>query len=248
MCYADDARPPLPPIAGAAADRGDVELEAADGARVPAHFARAAQPNGAGIVVLPDVRGLHTFYAELAARFAEAGVDAVAVDYFARTGAASPPARGEHFDWRVHVERTSGRTIDADAAAGAEWLRSRNGGAVRAVFTAGFCFGGSNSWRQSATLPGLAGAIGFYGQPARVRDLVPAMRAPLLVLVAGADFTPIGEFELFDRQLGEAGVEHEMHVYPDAPHSFFDRGFEQHADACADAWERMLGFIAARTP
>jgi len=33
MCYTDDARPPLPPIGGAAADRGDVDLTAADGNR-----------------------------------------------------------------------------------------------------------------------------------------------------------------------------------------------------------------------
>ena len=50
-----------------------------------AYAARAAQPGGPGIVVLPDVRGLHPFFEELALRFAEAGVQAVAIDYFSRT-------------------------------------------------------------------------------------------------------------------------------------------------------------------
>src|SRR2546423_13238504 len=85
MCYPDDARPPLPPVGGAAADQGDLELTAADGNRLMAYFARAEQPTGAGMVVLPDVRGLHQFYKELAQRFAEAGIDAVAIDYFGRT-------------------------------------------------------------------------------------------------------------------------------------------------------------------
>ena len=40
-----------------------------------------------------------------------------------------------------------------------------------------------------------------------------------------------------------AAVDHEIHVYPGAPHSFFDRRFEQYADACEDAWRRMLAFI-----
>ena len=36
---------------------------------------------------------------------------------------------------------------------------------------------------------------------------------------------------------------HEIVVYPGAPHSFFDRRFEEHADACADAWRRVLAFL-----
>ena len=45
--------------------------------------------------------------------------------------------------------------------------------------------------------------------------------------------------------LGKAGVEHEFIVYPGAPHSFFDRKYEEHAEACADAWRRVLGFLGA---
>ena len=48
----------------------------------------------------------------------------------------------------------------------------------------------------------------------------------------------------FDAALTAAGVEHELVVYDGAPHSFFDRKFEEHADASADAWERVLAFIA----
>src|SRR5437764_13292830 len=84
MCYGDDARPPLPPISGAAADQGDIILTSSDGVRNAAYFARAAKPSGAGMVVMPDVRGLHQVYKELAQRFAEAGIDSVASDYFDR--------------------------------------------------------------------------------------------------------------------------------------------------------------------
>jgi carboxymethylenebutenolidase len=34
-----------------------------------------------------------------------------------------------------------------------------------------------------------------------------------------------------------------MNVYPDAPHSFFDRTFAEHKAACDDAWRRMLDFV-----
>ncbi len=241
MCYPDGARPPLPPIRGGAGDQGDLVLTAADGNRFLAYAARATQPTGAGMVVLPDVRGLYSFYKELAQRFAEAGVDAVAIDYFGRTAGLGD--RGNAFDAMLHTKQTTPDGIDADVAAAVAYLRSDKGGAVRSVFTVGFCFGGGNSWRQSASQPGLAGAIGFYGVPARVRDLVLRMKAPLLLLVAGADHTPQEEFFAFDRELNAAHLPHRMIVFEGAPHSFFDRTFEQHRNASAEAWRQMLDFI-----
>jgi len=247
MCFDRDARPPLPPIAGAAAEQGDLVLTAADGNRLAAYFARAADPTGAGIVILPDVRGLHAFYKELAQRFAEAGVDAVAIDYFGRT--AGIGSRDDGFDYPTHVRQTSLEGVTADTAAGVARLRSPQGGAVRAVFTVGFCFGGGHSWRQAASGHGLAGAIGFYGNPQLALDALDRVEAPLLVLVAGDDRArPVSAFEDFDRRLAAAAVPHDMHVYEGAPHSFFDRAFERHADASADAWRRMLDFIARHTP
>jgi carboxymethylenebutenolidase len=247
MCHFRDARPPLPPIAGAAAEQGELVLVADDGNRLAAAYARAATPTGAGIVVMPDVRGLHGFYRELAQRFAEAGVDAVAIDYFGRTAGVGP--RGDDFDYMPHVRKTTPEGIAADVGAAVARLRAPHGGGVRAVFTVGFCFGGGHSWRQAAAGHGLAGAIGLYGNPDLALEVLPEIRAPLLVLVAGADRArPVSAFEDFDRRLTAAGVEHEQQVYPGAPHSFFDRTAEQHQQAAQDAWRRMLDFIARHTP
>ena len=109
MCYSDDARPPLPPIGGAAADQGDMTLTTRDGIEFMAYFARASRPTGAGMVVLPDVRGLHHFYKELAQRFAEAGIDAVAIDYFGRT--AGMGDRSESFEYMPMSRRRHRKTL-----------------------------------------------------------------------------------------------------------------------------------------
>lgn len=241
MCYSDDARPPLPPTSGAIAHAGDLVLTAADGNRLGAYIARSANPTGTGMVVMPDVRGLHSFYRELARRFAEAGIDAVAIDYFGRT--AGIGKRDNGFEFRPHVEKTTPAGVNADVGAAVAYLGSAAGGAARSVFTVGFCFGGAHSWRQAAAGHGLAGAIGFYGVPARVRDVIPQMNSPLLLLVAGADHTPQEEFKKFDAELTEARVPHRMVVYEGAPHSFFDRTFDAHKEACADAWRQMLTFV-----
>jgi carboxymethylenebutenolidase len=242
MCYSDDARPPLPPISGAASDQGDLVLTASDGNKFMAYFARAAAPTGAGMVVLPDVRGLHKFYKELAQRFAEAGIDTVAIDYFGRTAGIGD--RGESFEFRPHIEKTTPDAIAADVAAAVAYLKSKDGGAVKSAFTVGFCFGGSNSWNQSAMGHGLDGCIGFYGRPERSLPFISKMKAPLLLLIAGADAaTPREAFIDFDRTLTETKVPHEMHIYEGAPHSFFDRTFVEWKDACDDAWGRILAFV-----
>jgi carboxymethylenebutenolidase len=246
MCYTDEARPPLPPIMGGSTDEGDLVLTAADGNRFRAYAARSAAPTGAGVVIIPDPRGVHPFYKDLVGRFAQAGVDAVVVDYIDRTAGMSE--RPENFDLRATISKTTPDGIAADVAAGIAYLRSPAGGGVESVFTVGFCFGGAQSWRQSAAQPRLAGAIGFYGIPSRVRDDIPGMRAPLQLLLAGNDqATTQEDFAQFDRELTAAGVRHQKVVYEGAPHSFFDRTFEQHKDASADAWRQMLAFIKEHT-
>src|SRR5918998_4637504 len=155
MCFELDSLPPVPVVAGAAVSHRDFELEAADGNRFAAFAAEPDDPSGAGVVVLPDVRGLYRFYEELALRFAERGIAAVAIDYFGRT--AGVAKRGEDFEYKPHVQQTTREGIDADVRAAVEHLR---GEGAASVFTVGFCFGGRQSWLAAARGAGPAGAIG----------------------------------------------------------------------------------------
>ena len=238
MCFELDSLPPVPVIAGAAVSHEDLELEAADGTSFAAFHAAPDEPTDVGVVVLPDVRGLYRFYEELALRFAERGYRAVAIDYFGRT--AGVAKRGEDFPYREHVEQTTQAGIQADIRAAVDFLREQG---CRSIFTVGFCFGGSNSWNAAAAGHGLAGAIGFYGRPGRVERFAD-IAAPILALMGGADQAiPREDVEAFDRALSEAGVEHEVEIYDGAPHSFFDRRFDEYAEASEDAWGRVLAFL-----
>jgi carboxymethylenebutenolidase len=251
MCYPYDARPPIAAIAGAAIDSEDLVLTSKDGTKFAAFVARAENPSGAGMVVLPDVRGLYPFYEELAMRFAEEGITAVAFDYFGRT--AGVGKRGEDFDWMGNTRQTKADQIVEDVGACVDYLRSPAGGNCARIFTVGFCFGGSNSWLQAASHD-LAGSIGFYGRPGPSfadgspgpADRVADLKAPILALMGGADQgIPQDQVDDFEQKLKAAGVKHEIVVYPGAPHSFFDRHYVEHADASADAWKRSLEFVRA---
>ena len=160
--------------------------------------------------------------------------------------------RAEGFDYMPHVARTTWAGLSADITAGIAHLRTAEGGAVRSVFTIGFCFGGRLAF-DSATLGlELAGVTGFYGIPAGPGrndapapiDVADRMGCPVLGLFGGADGAiPHQAVADFEAALGRAGVEHRIVEYPGAPHSFFDRSYEEHAAASADAWQQVLGFV-----
>jgi carboxymethylenebutenolidase len=249
MCFDLDARPPLPPIRGAALDSRDLTLTSADGTQFSAFGARATGEAEAGIVIIPDVRGLHPYYEELALRFAEAGVHAVSVDLYART--AGSGKRGEGFEYEPHVKQLRYETVNADIAAALDYLRSEDGGAPKRFYTVGFCMGGRLSFDQAAAQSGLSGVIGMYGWPVGEHrsgipapaDLADQFTCKVLALYGGADKGISGEVrQAFDDALARAGVEHQTVVYEGAPHSFFDRKSAEYAEASADAWLRMLDF------
>jgi carboxymethylenebutenolidase len=239
VCFELDSSPPIPVISGAAVSHDDLVLEAEDGNRFAAFVATPDEPNGVGVAVLPDVRGLYRFYEELALRFAERGYTAVAIDYFGRTAGAEK--RGDDFEYMPQVRQTTPEGIRADVAAAVAFLRERG---VEPIFTVGFCFGGRCSWLAAADGHGLAGAVGFYGRPDDAIQRAGEIAAPILALQAGADANISAESNAaFERALTDAGVEHEIVTYDGAPHSFFDRKQEEFADASADAWNRVLVFL-----
>lgn len=252
MCFEFDARPPAPPedlllapIAGGAGPEL-LELTSADGTRFSASLVEAPESRGGGVVILPDVRGLYPFYVELAERFAQAGLHAIALDYFGRTAGLGP--RDEHFEYKPHVDQLTVPGVQQDTAAALKALKSRTN--ASAVATVGFCLGGFQSFLAGADVAGLSAVVGFYGG-VKSRFGVPGpldraadIKVPLLGLFGGADQAiPVADVEQFDARLTDVGVQHEIHIYPGAPHSFFDRRYEEHAEASADAWRRMLSFL-----
>lgn len=245
MCFDHEALPPDPARSGMLSGSEATILVAGDGNHLAATIARPLEP-AAGVVIIPDVRGLHRYYERLAEHLADAGVYALAIDLYGRTAGAEH--RDDDFEYQPHREAVRDEGVRADVRAAAELLRAN--GATRTL-TMGFCFGGRASLMQ-ASQEGLDGVIAFYGSPTQGQEgrspLDEAqgglVRCPVLGLYGGADRgIPVEEVEAYDRALDEAGVEHRLVVYPDAPHSFFDRTMSEHAEICRDAWAAVLGFV-----
>ena len=241
MCHDPASRPPAPPRSGDVAERGVLTLTAADGTEFSAAYAAPAVPTGTGIVLLPDVRGLHPFYVALADQFAQAGLPTVAIDWFGRTaGVPDGGVRGADVEYRPHVEAATAEGRDADIAAAIDYLRER-AGVDLPVVTVGFCLGGSVSWRQSGGELDVAGCVGFYGRPSVVGDAAARARRPTVMLIAGADAaTPVADQLALADTMRAAGAEVDAVVYDGAPHSFFDRAYGEWTEACQDAWRHIL--------
>ncbi|HLX34327.1 MAG TPA: dienelactone hydrolase family protein [Candidatus Limnocylindrales bacterium] len=254
MCFDPDSRPPIEPIAGGASDGERVILQGADGASFAAFAARPAHPSGAGILILPDVRGLHPYYEELALRHAEHGIAALAIDYFGRT--AGTEARPHDFDYQPHLAQISWPNVEGEIRAGVAYLRSGAVGAPSSIFSTGFCMGGRLASLAATLGLGLSGVIAWYGWPTGAHrtgspapaDLADRIECPVLAIYGGADQNITAEVrDAYDAALSQAGVEHRTIVYEGAPHSFFDRTADQHAEASSKAWAEELSFIERHT-
>lgn len=249
MCFDDDARPPIPVLDNTGAIGEDITLTAADGTRVMAYRAVPGRDPEANVVILPDVRGLHQFYKELAMRFAESGKRAIALDYFART--APDNDRSDAFEFMPHVQAMTPETFEQDLRTAAAEAPNDD----LPTFALGFCYGGSLSFWSGTRHLGLAGVVGFYagfaarGARKSPLEFASEIECPVLGLFGGADESiPQETLDEFKQKLDQAGVPNEIVVYPGAPHSFFDRRATDFAQESADAWMRVQVFIEGREP
>lgn len=245
MCFDHDAEPPIDSTGGPITTTR-LQLEASDGNRFDAFDAVPIEIGATAVIVLPDVRGLFGFYEQLAVRLAEQGHRSLAIDYFGRT--AGTGSRSEDFEFMPHVEQTTYEGLVNDVKAAVAHL----GDSHDRIYVIGFCFGGSNAWHMAAEGLRLAGVVGFYGHPDRDRPTgsgtvigkTDRMTCPVLALMAGEDHMITADMvSRFEAALAASAVPHEVVTYPGAPHSFFDRKYDEFGDESEDAWQRVLAFV-----
>src|SRR5882762_5394447 len=116
-----------------------------------------------GVLLLPDNRGITSFYERLAEHLASEGYPTLAIDYFARQESDPKP---DISDMRAVMQRIADLTRDGcydNVTAAVEYLRNLDNAKVDRVIALGFCMGGRIAFLASQAHFGMAGVIGLYG-------------------------------------------------------------------------------------
>jgi len=114
------------------------------------------------------------------------------------------------------------------------------------IMSTGYCLGGHLSALLAGADPGLAAAAIYYGASPDT-GVMRALACPLIGFYGSEDARITGTVPPFAEALRAAGKRFEAHVYPGAPHAFFnDTRPSYRADAARDAWARTLSLFAER--
>jgi carboxymethylenebutenolidase len=190
-----------------------------------------------GLVVLQEWWGLVPHIKDVATRFAREGYIALAPDLYYGSHAEEPDEA-----------RKLAMALDRDRAVAeireaVKYLREDVRVQPPVVGFVGWCMGGGLAL-STATGPGIGAVVAFYGRPLQAEDIA-AIQAPVLGLYGREDHgIPLAAVREFDEALAENGIQHEIVVYPDAGHAFFnDTRASYVRDAAEDAWRRTLAWF-----
>jgi carboxymethylenebutenolidase len=126
---------------------------------------------------------------------------------------------------------------------GVAYLQERPEVDPEKIGSLGFCMGGALSGILATLSPELRASVIFYGQHPPLEH-VPDIRASVLGLYGGDDPRITDNVPEFVETMERSGKNFSYHVYPGAPHAFFnDTRPNYRPEATQDAWQRVLTFF-----
>lgn len=224
-----------------------------EGARISVCVAYPRVTPRVTVMLLGAIWSVTDHIEHLGTQLAEAGFGAIAPCLFRGEGIpardAAPQVLAQAF--LDFDDRRCLRDLRAVARAASDGAF----GPVGKIVPCGFCLGGRFAHDLAATSEHVAGTVVFYGRMRFARqptkpflpiELTGLIEVPYLGHFAEFDeLIPPEDVEELDTALDERGVQHAVHVYAGARHSFFDptRSADHDAKAASLAWSRTLEFL-----
>jgi carboxymethylenebutenolidase len=204
-----------------------------------AYLARPAEDGRfPGVIVIHELYGLNDNIRDICQRFAREGYVALAVDLF--SNAIRPLCMARIFYGILISPLRNGTLGELQSAIAA--LQARPEVDARRVGAIGFCMGGAYALQLASVNGDLRVASAFYGNNPRPLEAL-ARACPIVGSYPENDITT-GDGRALDSALERFDVPHDVKIYPDAKHSFFnDLGPNYNAHAAADSWARTLAFF-----
>jgi carboxymethylenebutenolidase len=224
-----------------------------------------ASPKNAGpatpaVVIVPHIWGVDSQIRDVVRRFAKEGYIAIAPDFYTGLGAPSGDGLTDYKVFLPSVQKLADATVDSDIVAAANFIRGGSGGTREKIAVMGFCMGGAIALRQAVDSASAFGAVAvFYGKVrydtsgSNEGPITPIALAyadeigPPLLGSWGARDTGIlaADVKALDARLTDLKKPHDIKVYDEAGHGFFDDTRASYVpSAAADAWTRTLAWFA----
>jgi carboxymethylenebutenolidase len=198
------------------------------------------------VIVIHEIYGLSDWARAVTDEFAEAGYIAIAPDLLSGTakgggGTAELIKNGEEVGPMIRKLSPDQITADLNAvAAYVSKLPSCNG----KVVVAGFCWGGSQTFRYAANNKDLKAAFAFYGSGPEKEDEIARINAPVYGFYGGNDNRVNATIPKSTEMMKKAGKTYEVKIYDGAGHGFMRAGeapdaSEANKKARDEAWGKV---------
>jgi carboxymethylenebutenolidase len=216
---------------------------------------KTAGPTTPGVVVVQAIWGIDTQLRDVVRRLAKAGYIAIAPDLYTGLGAPSGDGATDFSPFRAVAERLADDQVDADIAAAADFVRSGAGSKAEKLGVIGFCMGGAIALRQAVdNAKRFSAAVVYYGKVrygttnnnGAITPIALGYADEIAIPLCGSwgarDTSIVAEdVRALDARLTALNRPHDMKVYDEAGHAFFDDTRSSYvATAATDAWTRTL--------
>jgi dienelactone hydrolase len=180
----------------------------------------AAKGKRPGVLIVHEWWGANQHARNQAVRLAKAGYVAFALDMYGKGKVATHPKDAQAFMEELMTTRD---VAAARFQAGLQVLKDQPQVDPEKIAAFGYCMGGGIALAEARAGADLKAVAVFHaglkpmGEPAEKGKV----KAQILAQEGGKDpMVPAEQVEAFDEEMKNAGVPHEVIIYPDAKHSF----------------------------
>jgi carboxymethylenebutenolidase len=190
--------------------------------------------------VVQEWWGLDDHVKDVARRFAREGFVALAPDLY-HGKVTKEPDEAQKLMMSLNMPEATKELVKA-----AEYLASRPEVGGRGIGAIGFCMGGGLALSLACESPQVKAVAPFYGANPTPVDKVRNLTGPVLAVHAEQDvWVNESVRKELEAALKDAGIQHEIRVYPGTQHAFFNdtRPGVYNQEASDDAWRRALALF-----
>lgn len=202
------------------------------------------------VVLIHENKGLNDWARSMADQVAEAGYIAVAPDLL--SGFSATETRTTDFATPDAATAAIGKlnkdAVQSDLNAVADWAKTIPA-SDGTLASAGFCWGGGQSFTFATKRDDLAAAMVFYGTGPQTEAEVASIKSPVFGFYGGADERVNATIEGSEQAMQAAGKTFEYEIYEGAGHAFMrlgqdPNGTTENMTARDEAFERMKDILS----